>query len=385
MESHPVPQNVTSFEFHLVGDMTLKQFAYLATGVGIAYLLFILIGTRIPLVAYPLIAFFALTGIAFAFVPISERPLDHWVGAFIQAITRPTQRSWQSPLKSFDQGLFNNRLSIYLSSVAPQMSPLAPIPPQPRTAPASAPPLAPAKPNPAPLQTAQQPSPNIPLQPPAPTPTPPTPPKAPSPPQVSQEQTNLPTAEELSKTVELAKRAQLIQSEIVQNEKSLEQIKANAAVVGADAKSYTENFQKVMDNLQKLTKEASEISRQMALLSQEPAKPITPPKVIVISPQKSAPIDVTLTSTPNVINGVVTDSLGNYLEGVIVVTHDKQGLPVRALKSNKLGQFVAATPLPAGTYTITLEKENLSFDTLQIELEGNVIPPILIRAKKGGL
>ena len=39
MDQHPVPRNISSFEFHLIGDMTLKQFAYLAGGVFIAYLL----------------------------------------------------------------------------------------------------------------------------------------------------------------------------------------------------------------------------------------------------------------------------------------------------------------------------------------------------------
>ncbi|EKD47460.1 MAG: hypothetical protein ACD_66C00049G0001, partial [uncultured bacterium] len=28
MEQHPVPQNVTGFQFKLIGDITLKQFAY---------------------------------------------------------------------------------------------------------------------------------------------------------------------------------------------------------------------------------------------------------------------------------------------------------------------------------------------------------------------
>ena len=33
METHPVPQNISSYEFRLVGDMTLKQFLYLAGGI----------------------------------------------------------------------------------------------------------------------------------------------------------------------------------------------------------------------------------------------------------------------------------------------------------------------------------------------------------------
>ena len=80
--------------------------------------------------------------------------------------------------------------------------------------------------------------------------------------------------------------------------------------------------------------------------------------------------------------GIVTDSLGNYIEGAIVVAHDRQGLPVRALKSNKLGQFVAATPLPNGEYTIMVEKDNLLFDKIGIDLKNEVLPPMLVAAKK---
>ncbi|KKR52786.1 MAG: hypothetical protein UT88_C0021G0001, partial [Candidatus Woesebacteria bacterium GW2011_GWD2_40_19] len=32
MEQHPIPQNISSYQFRLVGDMTLKQFFQLAGG-----------------------------------------------------------------------------------------------------------------------------------------------------------------------------------------------------------------------------------------------------------------------------------------------------------------------------------------------------------------
>lgn len=346
MESHPVPQNVTSFEFHLVGDMTIKQFIYLAVGLAIAYILFIAIGTKFPIIAWPLILFFGLTGVAFAFVPISERPLDHWVGAFMTAIMRPTQLKWASGDKRIQTPPVN-RLGLYLASLN-----------QPATPQAVTPKVAMA-----PILKA----------------TPSSNPPASKPPE------KLPSSDELAKTVELAKKAQGVQSEIVASEKELERIKSSAVAPGVDPKNYEPNLQKVLSNLQELTKQASEVSHEMAELNKAPAKTATLPRVVVVAPQRSAPINLSLTSTPNVINGVVTDATGNYLDGVIVVTHDKQGLPVRALKTNKLGQFVAATPLPSGTYTITVEKESLAFDTLQIDLEGRVMPPLLIQAKKGAV
>ena len=36
MEQHPIPQQISSYEFKLVGEMTLKQFAKAAGGIIIA-------------------------------------------------------------------------------------------------------------------------------------------------------------------------------------------------------------------------------------------------------------------------------------------------------------------------------------------------------------
>jgi hypothetical protein len=104
-------------------------------------------------------------------------------------------------------------------------------------------------------------------------------------------------------------------------------------------------------------------------------------KVRVVKPQvavgKMAP---SLTSAPNVINGIVKDAAGYLLSSVIIVVKDKTGEPVRALKTNKIGQFAISTPLPNGTYVMELEAEGHNFDAVQVELEGKVLPPIEIRA-----
>ena len=113
-QTHPVPQNVTNFEFHLIGDMTLKQFGYLAAGLGFAYLVFVLLAGTFPFIAWPVILLSSLTGIAFAFLPIQERPLDHWVAAFFSAIFKPTKMEYKSAVLTKEDPLFKNRLNIYL-------------------------------------------------------------------------------------------------------------------------------------------------------------------------------------------------------------------------------------------------------------------------------
>lgn len=483
-QAHPIPQNVTNFEFHLVGDMTLKQFGYLAAGVGLAFLVFTTLSTSQPILAWPIIVISALLGVAFAFLPIQERPLDHWVVAFFKAIFQPTSLKFASKVINPGDPLFNRRLNHYIRSYRyaeakehallgnPNLLPSAisntlPSAPQPKpqpqatlgkkqnfidkfksgqtsfAPPASAPAVPAAipqqKPPTAPqpvnipqvrppqaqvLQTATQalpavvPIPAAPVQqkPPAAfapipgtqqkplsaTPLPDlnqTPifetPKPPAP-EVSKTEAKPVIVKEgsvpaekpepkqegpvdLKKTVELAKEAQETQKQIVKIEQSLSQIKQQAAQPGIDPKSYVEDFEDLLSELQELNQKASATAKELAEVSKStPKQPETQAAPIKA---KSIPT-LKLTSFPNVVNGIVTDSTGNYIEGAIVVAHDKQGLPVRALKSNKLGQFVAATPLPNGEYTIVVEKDNLAFDKVGIELKNEILPPILIAAKK---
>ena len=342
MEPHPIPQNVTSFQFKLVGDMTLKQFMYLATGSGFSYLLFLFLAPHYPIVTWPLIVISASLGVAFAFFPIGSRPLDHWLAAFLKAIYSPTKRVWRKNNKSFqDESLFNSRLVMYLSGgSAPQpVSSIMPL---------------------------------------APTPVPiPFPKEA------------LPSEEELKKTVELARQAQNLQMKIIQTERALSQIKEQAQKPTPIPVDYSQQVNNILADLQNLINQASVIKEQLQSVTEpETAKleavapqALQKERVKVIIPVRPKQTQLALTTFPNVINGIVKDSQENYLEGVVSVIYDKEGLPVRALKTNKLGQFTGSTPLPNGTYTLELEKDGFTFDVLQIELNGQVLPSLVITAK----
>lgn len=506
-EAHPVPQNVTEFEFHLVGDMTIKQFIYLASGIGLAYLTFALLASKVPLLAYPLIVIFAGSGAALAFLPIQDRPLDHWLGAYFRAIFQPTKRIYKSKLITKEDPLFKTRLQVYLNSKrnqfvginipnknvkstpfsfnmnpAHQQTPAAPIiatatPPAaaptsstvpassltinaqsvnilskestslpiqinapqtnatvlgsaplssmsiPEQSPASTafPPASPLPPVTIQSANTTQVPPSTPLPtsapavastqtlaatiPAIPENTPPaspltpqpvvqnplpqaanTPPSAPSP--INQPSASnaasmnnepAPSEDELTKTIEIAKQVHQVQQKIVKTEEQINLIRSKAATQDANPKEYLDQFHQLLGELQNLNQQAANLSQQVAVLTKEPAKQINVKPELVVK-AKSIPT-ITLTSIPNVLNGIVTDSKGNYLDGSIILAHDKQGIPVRALKTNKLGQFVAATPLNNGVYTITIEKENLVFDTIEIELNGAILKPILITSK----
>lgn len=434
-QAHPIPQNVTNFEFHLVGDMTLKQFAYLAAGVGFAFLIFTTLSTSQPLIAWPIIIISSLLGVAFAFLPIQERPLDHWVTAFFKAIFKPTFLKFSSKIIRVEDPLFNRRLTHYLRTYKyvqakqhavlgnPNLLPgaLSESVPLQKPVPQAAPQkkqnfiekFKAGQTSFVPLQTTgslPQAQPITIKQPLHPSPVPPlnklsapAAPKArtaasvrlpdldtttitslpntapPEPVEPLPTEPNVIKTQDLKKTVELAKQAFETQQEVVKIENALTQIKQKAAQPGVDPKTYVEEFQELLTGLQKLNEKASKTARELAEVSREPPKPVFPEIAIVKA--KSIPT-LKLTSFPNVISGIITDSLGNYIEGAIVVAHDKQGLPVRALKSNKLGQFVAATPLPNGEYSISVEKDDLMFDKVSIELKNEVLPPILVAAKK---
>ena len=84
---------------------------------------------------------------------------------------------------------------------------------------------------------------------------------------------------------------------------------------------------------------------------------------------------------PNILSGVVKDNTGKLIENAILIVKDSTGIPVRALKTNRLGQFSISTPLKSGNHTIELEKEGLDFDIIEFATSGKVLPPVEIQAK----
>ena len=127
-QEHPIPQQISTYTFRLVGDMTLKQFFQVAAGVVLALLVYA--SSLPPIVKWPVIAIFVLLGIAFAFFTIEERPLETWVVIFFRAIYTPTEFIWkktekepvyfQEPLKAKPVPSTNQ---VQLSTATPDQSP----------------------------------------------------------------------------------------------------------------------------------------------------------------------------------------------------------------------------------------------------------------------
>lgn len=106
MEQHPVPRQITTFEFKLIGFMTLKQFLYLVVFVPTGFVLWKII--PIPLIRELFAVISVLVGVALAFVPVNDRPLDVWARNFVNRLTSPTQYAYQknNPPLYFLQDLY---------------------------------------------------------------------------------------------------------------------------------------------------------------------------------------------------------------------------------------------------------------------------------------
>ncbi len=322
MEQHLVPQNIASYEFRLIGDMTLKQFAQLAAG---AILGLIIYALPIPgIFKWPLIIFFSFAGFAFAFLPFNERPLSNWVLSFFKAIFAPTQFIWtkttqrpeifepptfktgatvESRFKSDKEGLKQ-----YLASL-PLTESKNPLDQQEESFLKEVTNL---------FQIAQPAEVNI-----------PSPRVTPSQPQPSFQTTPLPPYRQRPQPIKPVARP-------------------------------------------------SQTKPRPVVLPQRPGRPRKPTVEAKINPALLIPTPPT---RPNIIVGMVLDSGGKIVEGAILEIRNAQGLPVRALKTNRLGQFMIVTPLENGPYEIEVEKEGYHFDIIKIEAKGEIIKPIEIRAK----
>jgi len=89
MDQHAIPRQITSFEFKLIGFMTLKQFLYLVIFAPFGYIVYIIF--PLPFFNIILGILVAAVGAALAFMPINDRPLDIWLRNIWKRLNSPTQ------------------------------------------------------------------------------------------------------------------------------------------------------------------------------------------------------------------------------------------------------------------------------------------------------
>lgn len=390
MENHPIPQDVTGFQFKLIGSMTIKQFAYVAAGSVVAVLTYYIpFPFLFKLVVIPISGGM---GVALAFLPIEGRPLDVMLGNFLKDLFNPTQYIYQKTggtllLSTIDLAHIQQQtVQITAKSHsdekvakarAEQLSKLL------RTVSTSTKSQLDEKEevflkalfNPqtqGPMMVTKSESPSIQEH------------------QLSEVELlrakvgpNLEQQEDaLEKEAEAIKRElELAKVE----EHTLEVNHQETSEAHTEVVTLEQQLQDIMQQKQQLEQELLKLKEQIEqpqnkVQPQQPAQPIAPAvNVHSIPTDQAKQVGLPAVSDhPNVVAGIVRDSRGNVLPNILVEIKDTNGNPVRAFKTNGLGQFASATALANGTYTIEFEdtRGKHRFEVVQIEAKGEVMLPL---------
>jgi len=331
MQQHPIPQNVTQYQFRLVGDMTLKQFLELALGLLLAYLFFA--SNLIFIFKWPLVILSILFGAGLAFFPLEDRPLDQWIINFIKAIYMPTRFIWKKTNKIPRLFLFTAHApevvntitkTIKAPSATISVKPISDLSELETTKITSLDSLFTTLPKP--LNPEIKPQENI---------------EAPFKPSISIRKLN-PVDVVTNKTLHTPKPVSA-------------NILSQSTPTPVQENESTSNVIFSAPTARKTTN----------VVPTSTAKHITLPA----SPKE-----------PNLITGVVVDGTGKFVENAIVQIVSSDGIPARAMKTNSLGQFYTSTPLGSGTYVIEVEKNTLSFAPQQLVVNNTILSPIELHA-----
>lgn len=318
--------------------MTLKQFFQLAGGVVISLIIY---ATPLPaFIKWPLVLLFALIGVGLAFLPIEERPLSVWFLAFIKAVYSPTEYVYAQ----------NGAEEIFaINKISLPDSPNTPVP--------------------------------------------------------SNSQSGIVDSFEQVEQGFLEKVATLFQT--IHPSTSSGQVPSASLPsdrLGASGTSPSASPASApTPNQIFIRAEETDIPRQQTVKIE--LNPVSVPTTIPAK-QTPAPVTQVFNSThaqpgqqiqqatftpsaapptpaeqPNTIVGQVITQDGHIVDAAILEIKNSAGIPVRALRSNRVGHFITVTPLADGGYEIITEKEGLEFETVKFVAEGKLIPPIEIRAK----
>ncbi len=98
MRQHAIPQNILDIEFKLFTKFTVREFVYMAVGVGTGgiFLYFFTRGELPALIAIPIFLLSSGIGLFLGLVPINDQKADVFLKNYILAITNPTRRVWRS-------------------------------------------------------------------------------------------------------------------------------------------------------------------------------------------------------------------------------------------------------------------------------------------------
>jgi len=350
MREHAVPQNVTSYEFHLIGNMTLKQFLEVAAGVVAGVLVY---QTNLPdIVKWPIIIFTAALGAMIAFVPYEGRPLDQWFIALIRAIYKPTEFYWQKTDKVPEYFTYSQKGK----TITEEEFDLTPIK-QRRIAEYIT--TLSEKKNPDPLEQLEQ--------------------------------------SRLYDVMSLFDQVQV--SQVIAQEQFE---KPDLTISTHTLQPYSAVFEMRTPPSQVPERISADEIPENIPVEIEAVQEEVPAEILVdetlganafstsfqtsVAPEDTQSVQTSTTlpfpkkpTQPNIVVGMIFDKMGGIVDNAIIEITDAQGMPVRAVKTNRIGQFFISTPLRDGEYYIQVEKSGMSFPVQQLTLQQTLLDPLEMR------
>ncbi len=421
MENHPIPQDVTGFKFKLIGSLTIKQFLYVLGGGIMAAICFILPTSGI--IKIPLAALFGILGTSIAFVPIDGRPMDVMLKNFLKALPSENQyifkkRGAEALIAEFftpqtavvvkaeqvktdeDKAQDTKRALLYKTlrkSYRPDEKEQAVL----------------TNINSYLHESSHSASPSVQRVDAAPVPLPhETPPSL----QIVTPSVTIATKEvnQIQQPTQVAALPTTTQAtaqtpdpqvliSVAQNINSLDVNAKNklatptpSALADSTGSPVVETiFPKPAPQIQS-TEKIQHVDQALAVnplsttaipltttlpTNTTAATPNQPVNVTSVTPETSLKAGFPqLPDTPNIVLGIIKDPRGKVLPNILVEIMNEQGVPVRAFKTNALGQFAAATPLPNGEYNVVLEdpRAQNEFGQFHIVLDGKIFYPLEI-------
>ncbi len=360
-QGHPIPQDVTGFQFKLIGDITIKEFAYLGVGILIAWFVFslpIFLIIKIPIA----IIIVGLT-LIFVFVPIQGRSADVMLGLFLKALIKPNSYKYILKPKPVTKESELNKDSKKVNSSNNLFAPVEPktVPERPvetRSTSSVAPHILSEE------NASEKLKPKI--------------------DDSLNEKQNQPANEEKNEE-KVEKKEEIKETKDIMDNLKNDDLKNQPVLHSEEAHQRALALEK---QLQQSQKEKEELERRLVELEKKlnlnPNDQVFTPslktenvKTVPLGLQKSTGTPL-VNDIPNLINGVVKNPRGEVLPNILIEIEDSKSNPVRAFKTNQLGQFASATPLTNGMYKIIFEDPSgkNTFDKIKIEAKGEVIPPL---------
>jgi hypothetical protein len=386
MREHPIPQDVVGYRFHIVGNMTIKQFAE----VGAGCLLGVLINSTnlFFMIKWPLIGLSVGVGVLAAFVPFEERPLDHWIITFFRVMYKPTQFFWRREPKipepflfepdttitpdesqvnltparrarikeyltsldqptldeaaQFEANRLNNLMGLFSSIRVDEVdvthrSTRPSLVVKPRSLKSHA--ASDEADNASPTDTVGLPDPEFTTQ-------------------QLYEQYHHPNQEAIDKP-------------------QLEAHQVAGEIVIPDVQNITVDTPQGYETDVVTTQDVQFVDDRAYTEEQVAAQPVYAAQAATTNVNLPFP---TKPTEPNKVVGMILSPQQELINDAIVEIVDQSGMVARAVKSNALGQFFITTPLPNGDYTIQVDKEGTQFLPLQLSLSGSPVDPIEIRS-----